>query len=186
MKRRFAIIGVILWLWTLAGCATSPHPVNLPPPVKTANLASLDFDFILVAATDSPPDLRPETRVLQDSILSGLRETGLFRDVEETNTNGVASGIKILASITQINRVSKKSREWFGGFAGNATAVVHVMVSDLATGNPVEVFDVEGQTGATAWAGLTDAAVQQAAQKVVAEITTLDSQAARQLMQQSE
>jgi hypothetical protein len=120
--------------------------------------------------------------LLRDSILSGLRETGLFPHVEEINTNGVTSGIEILASIKQITRVTTNSRQWFGGLAGKAQVVVPVTVSDLRTGKPIDVFEVVGETGASARAGITDEAIQQAAAKVVAEIASLDSQAARELM----
>jgi hypothetical protein len=182
MKCTIAIIGVILATCPLAGCKTSSPKVTSPAPIKASSLASVDFSFILVGATNSSPDLQAETSLLRDSILSGLRETGLFPHVEEINTNGVASGIKILASIKQITRVTKDSRQWFGGLAGKAQAVVPVTVFDLKTGNPIDVFEVVGETGASARAGTTDEAVQQAATKVVAEIASLDSQAARELM----
>jgi len=168
----------------LAGCTTHApsHPVHLPTPVTTNDLTWVNFHFILVNATNTSPNLRSETSLLQDSIISGLRETGLFRNVDQANTNAAANGIKILASIHQITKVSAHSRVWFGGLAGKARAVVRVTVSDLTTGNPVDVFVVEGQTGASAWAGLTDEAVLRAAQQVVAEIARLDSQAAQQLI----
>lgn len=185
MKSRYVILAAILGVLALAlaGCATSSHPVKLMKPVKTGNPASLDFNFILVAATNSPPDLRAEASLLQDSILSGLRETGVYPDVEETNTNQFASGIKILAFIKHISKVSKESREWYGGLAGKADVVVQVTLSDLATGKPVELFEVEGQTGASARAGTTDEAIQQAAAKIVTEVGRLNSQAAQQLLQ---
>ena len=185
MKCTFAIIGVILVCCVLAGCKTSSPAVKLPAPVKTGSLASVDFNFILVNATNSSPDLQAETSLLQDYILSGLRETGLFPTVEDVYTNGAASdGIKISASIKQITKVTKDSRDWFGGLAGKAQVVVPVTVSDLQTGKPIEVFEVVGETGASARAGTTPEAIQQAAAKIVAEIASLNSQAAQELIQQ--
>jgi hypothetical protein len=185
MKCTFAILGVILVCCVLGGCKTSSPAVKLPPPVKTGSLASVDFNFILVSATNSSPDLQAETSLLQDYILSGLRETGLFPTVEEVYTNGAASdGIKISASIKQITKVTKDSRDWFGGLAGKAQVGVTVTVSDLQTSKPIEVFEVVGETGASARAGTTPEAIQQAAAKVVAEIASLNSQAAQELIQQ--
>ena len=184
MKYRIAIFFPIFVLLALAGCATSPHGANLPAPVKSDRLASLDFNFILVNTTCSSPDLEADTSLLKDSILSGLRETGLFPDVGDMATNGLAGGgIKIVASIKQITKVSDHSRVWFGGLAGHAEVVVQVNVSDLTTGRPVELFEADGSTGASAWAGTTKEAIQQAATKVAAEIANLDSQAAQQLIQ---
>jgi len=185
MKSKFVIFAVAAALSDLAGCATSSqHAVKLMEPVKANNLGSLDFSFILVTTTNPSPDLQPETRLLQDSILSGLRETGAYARVEDSNTNAVSGGIKIVASIREITKVSASSRQWYGGLAGKAEVVVRVELSDLLTGKPVELFEVEGKTGASARAGTTDEAIEQAAAKVVAEVANLDSQAARQLIQQ--
>ena len=185
MKSQFAIFAVVAAHLSLAGCATSSqHAIQLMEPVKSNNLASLDFNFILVTTTTPSTDLQSETRLLQDSILSGLRETGAYARVEDSNTNAIPAGIKISASIREITRVSAASREWYGGLAGKAEVVVRVELSDLLTGKPVELFEVEGKTGASARAGTTDEAIEQAAAKVVAEVANLDSQAARQLIQQ--
>ena len=180
MKCGLAIILLSLVSLGLTGCTTASRTVASPLPVRTGDLAALNFDFILVNATNSSPNLQAETSLLRDSILSGLRETGLFPNVEETNTNAVATGIKIVASIQDLAKVSKDSRDWFGGLAGKAQVVVQATVSDLATGKQIEGFEVMGKTDATAWAGVTDEAIRRAAAKVVAEIASLDSAAAQQ------
>lgn len=186
MRCLFAIIGMILVVCVLAGCKSSSPTVNSPAPIKARSLASVDFSFILVNATNSSPDLQTETSLLRDFILSGLRETGQFANVEEINTNGATSGIKILVSIKQITRVTKDSRDWFGGLAGRAQVLVPVTISDLGTGKPIEVFEVVGQSGASARAGTTDEAIQRAAATVVAEIGSLNSQAAQELLRSNQ
>jgi hypothetical protein len=178
MKCRFFVFAAIVILLGPTGCATSPHPVALPAPVVFGKPASLDF--VLVNTTATLPDLQGETTQLQDSILSGLRETGLFANVEVLNTNQVQSGgIEVFAAIKQITKVSDKARLWYGGLAGKAEVVVQVSVSDLATGKRIEIFDVEGHTGAFAKAGTTGEAVQKAASGVVSEIVRLNAQTAQ-------
>ncbi len=179
MKCRFAAWAVILFMSGLAGCATS-HQVNqAPTPVIVSKAASLDF--ILVNATNTLPDLPTETAELQDTIVSGLRETGLFANLDVVPPKEVpgGGGIKILATIEQINKVSKKARVWYGGLAGKARVVVRVDISDLVAGTPIEEFTVEGHTRAAAGAGLTDEAIQLAAAKVVDEIKRLNVQKAQ-------
>jgi hypothetical protein len=178
MKCRFAVWAVILWVSGLAGCATSHHANPLPPPVIVGKPASLDF--ILVNATNTLPDLQTETTELQDAIVSGLRETGLFADLDVIAPKEVQNGgIKILATIKQINKVSKSARVWYGGLAGRARVVVRVEISDLVTGTPIEEITVEGHTKAAAGAGLTDEAIQLAALQVVDEIKKLNVQKAQ-------
>lgn len=147
-------------------------PVQYGPPTS--------LDFILVSTTNTLPEAETETIRLQNRMLSGLRETELFNEVELTNTNPVATnGIQIQATIKQMTPVSEESRQWFGGFAGKARVVVHVTITDLMTGKPIEVFEVGGQTGASAWAGTTDEAVERAADNVVEEIKRLNAESAR-------
>jgi hypothetical protein len=175
MKTTVAIFLALL----LAGCATSsPPPVQLMTPVVSGQPASMNF--VLVTTTNTLPDLQAETGQLQDAILSGLRETELFNEVETTNSNQTpTAGIRIAAFIKQITKVSDNSRQWFGGFAGKAQVVVRVTITNLMTGKNIEVFEVAGQTGASAWAGTTSEAIQQAAAKIVDEIKRLNSEAAQ-------
>ena len=178
MKCRFAAWAVIFLVSGLAGCASSPRANPLPPPVVVGKPASLDF--ILVNATNTLPGLQTETTELQDSIVSGLRETGLFANLDVTAPKEApGGGIKILATIEQITKVSKNARVWYGGLAGKARVVVRVEISDLAAGTPIEEITVEGHTKAAAGAGLTDEAIQLAALQVVDEIKRLNVQKAQ-------
>jgi hypothetical protein len=60
--------------------------------------------------------------------------------------------------------------------AGQARILVHVTVSDLSSGNQIEVFEVEGKSGKSAFAGTTDEAIQLAAEQIVAKVVKLYSQ----------
>ena len=178
MKCSIAVLGVIFLIAGLTGCATSPQVIKVPPTVVVGRPASLDF--ILVTTTNTLPDVQAETALLQDSILSGLRQTSLFPNIDTVAPKETpAAGIQITASITQITKVSNSARAWYGGLAGKAQVVALVKISDLASHQPIEEFGVEGHTGASARSGLTDEAVQLAAAQVVDEIKHLDAQAAQ-------
>ena len=68
------------------------------------------------------------------------------------------------------------ARLWYGALAGQARIVVEVKVSDLASGDPVVTFVVEGKSGKSAKAGTTDEAVQSAAGRIVSEVVKLNAQ----------
>ena len=80
------------------------------------------------------------------------------------------------ADIKEINKVSDNARIWAGALAGQARIVVQVTVSDLSSGNQIEVFEAEGKSGKSAYAGTTDEAIQQAAGQIVAKVFKLYAQ----------
>ena len=161
-------------LMTLVGCVSSGLIKN-GGPVSTIRPVSLDF--ILVETSCSLPDVKTDGRLLNDNIITGLRDTQLFGSVtgnkEDINSG---SGIKVKADIQEIKRVSPGARVWFGALAGNARVLVQVTVSDLNSGDQIQTFEVEGQSGASASAGTTDEAIQRAAQQVVAEVVRIRRQ----------
>jgi hypothetical protein len=87
-----------------------------------------------------------------------------------------SSGIKVAADIKEINKVSDNARLWTGALAGQARILVHVTVSDLSSGNQIEVFEAEGKSGKSAFAGITDEAIQLAADQIVAKVVKLYTQ----------
>jgi hypothetical protein len=60
--------------------------------------------------------------------------------------------------------------------AGQARILVQVTVSDLSSGNQIEVFDAEGKAGKSAFAGTTDEAIQLAAGQIAAKVFKLYAQ----------
>ena len=171
-----ALLSVLLQL--VGGCASSPEAVKLPSPVVTGKPTSLDF--ILVTTNSSSAGWAAETILLNDTVISGLRETQLFTGVSGNRADGGANGgIKVVVQLQQVEAVSDNSRDWFGGLAGQAMVVVQTTVSDLATGHPIEVFSVEGRSGKSAKSGTTEEAVQRAALQVVAAIVRLNAQMAQ-------
>jgi hypothetical protein len=177
MKCGIAVLALALLMGGLAGCATPPHAAKAAAPA-TALPAS--FDFILVSATNAAPDSQAEAMQLQDAIVAGLRDSGLFANVDMNPPKELENGgIRISATIKQITRVSKSARIWYGGLAGKARVVVQAALTDLATGKPLETFEVEGHTGASSWAGITDEAIHLAAAQVVDEMKRLNAQAAK-------
>ena len=174
MKEALKLAAPLLALLVLAGCASSSGLVKNASPIATNKPVSLDF--VLVETSSSLSDLEGGKRLLNDSIIRGLRETSFFASVSgnRADTNS-ASGIKIRADIKEINKVSDSARVWMGGLAGQARIVVQVTVTDLNSGNLIETFEAEGKSGKSARAGTTDDAIQRAAEQVVAEIVEIRS-----------
>ena len=167
---------LVLWIAAgLTGCANSAGRITARPPGRDQP-ARLD-GTLLVATSSHLEAMDREKKVLNDSVISGLRETELFPEVTETGTNHIEAGIKVESDITQIKKVTDNARLWFGGLAGQARIVVQVTVSDLSSGKPVKTFTVEGESGSTARAGTTEA-IQQAAAQITAELVKLNAQTA--------
>ena len=174
MKEALKLAAPLVALLVLAGCASSSGLVKNASPISTNKPVSLDF--VLVETSSLLSDLEDGKRLLNDSIIRGLRETSFFASVSgnRADTNS-ASGIKIRADIKEINKVSDSARVWMGGLAGQARIVVQVTVTDLNSGNLIETFEAEGKSGKSARAGTTDDAIQRAADQVVAEIVEIRS-----------
>lgn len=175
MKCAFNLAAILFVLLNLVGCASPSGVVKNDSPVLISKLVSLDFIF--VESTSSLGDLETEKHLLGDLIVSGLKEKQWFTSVSG-NKAGVnsGSGIKVAADIKEINKVSDNARSWAGALAGQARILVQVTVSDLSSGNQIEVFEAEGKSGKSAFAGTTDEAIQLAAGQIVAEVVKLHTQ----------
>jgi hypothetical protein len=171
MQRTLKFGAILLVLLTLVGCASSGVVRNASPINKPVSL-----DFALVQTSSSLGGLEHEKRLLNDSIISGLRETGYFGSVSDDKTAASGGGIQIKADIKEIKRVSDTARLWVGSMAGRARILVGVTVTDLDAGNQIETFEVEGESGGSAEAGTTDEAIQRAAEQIVAELLKISSQ----------
>jgi hypothetical protein len=163
-----------------SGCASSSGTISPVHPVMTYKPAP--FDSIQVATTSDLADLESEKQSFNDHVLSDLRETGIFTNVSELNTNNsAATGIKVESKITEIKKVSEDARLWFGGLAGRARIAVQVTVIDLGSGKQVETFEAIGISGGSARSGTTEEAVERAAEQVAAEVTRINAQAVQLL-----
>jgi hypothetical protein len=175
MKCGFNLAAILFVLLNLAGCASSSGVVKNASPVMIGKLVSLDFVF--VKTTSSAGDLKTEKHLLGDLIVSGLREKQVFASVSGNQADiNSAGGISVAADIKEINKVSDNARLWAGALAGRARILIHVTVSDLSSGNQIEVFEAEGKSGQSAFAGTTDEAIQQAADQIVAKVVKLYTQ----------
>jgi Domain of unknown function (DUF4410) len=171
MKYAFQFTAILAGLLTLAGCA-STGVVRNASPVSTSLPVSLDL--VLVETTSSLKSPGTARRLLDEAIISGLRETHLFGMVGGNPADlNSGHGIKVRADIQEIKMVSRSARAWFGALAGKAQILVQVTVSDLKSGLPIEVFEAEGNSGQSARAGTTDQAVQRAADVIVAEMVKI-------------
>jgi hypothetical protein len=175
MKCAFNLAAILFVLLNIVGCASPSGAVKNDSPVLNSKLVSIDFIF--VESTSSLSGLESERHLLGDLIVSGLREKQWFPNVSVNKADGNSSGgIKVAADIKDINKVSDNARIWTGALAGQARILVHVTVSDLSSGNQIEVFEVEGKSGQSAYAGTTDEAIQQAAGQIVAKVFKLYAQ----------
>ncbi len=175
MKHSFHLAAVLFVLVNLAGCATSSGVIKSTTPALINQPVSLDF--ILVSTTSAVGNSAAERNSLNDLIISGLRDTQLFTSVSENKADDRArEGIKVAVEIKEIKKVSDDARAWFGALAGRAQIEVQVTISDLNSGNQIEVFEAEGQSGESPRAGTTDEAIQRAAGQVVAQVVRLNAQ----------
>ena len=175
MKCVFNLAAILFVLLNLVGCASPSGVVKNDNPVLISKLVSLDFIF--VESTSSLGDLETEKHLLGDLIVSGLKEKQYFTSVSGNKADvNSGSGIKVAADIKEINKVSDNARSWAGALAGQARILVQVTVSDLSSGNQIEVFEAEGKSGKSAFAGTTDEAIQLAAGQIVAKVVKLHTQ----------
>jgi hypothetical protein len=177
MKSLIKFTTLLLLLLTLVGCVSSglvhgASPITAHKP--------LDLDLIFVKTSSSLGDLEVEQRTLSDSVVSGLRETGLFKAVSANKAEvDSGSGITINADIIEIKEISKTRRLWAGAMAGRARVRVQVTVCDLNSGSQIETFEADGESsGGSALAGTTDEAIQRAAEAVVGEVLKINEQTA--------
>jgi len=175
MKYVFNLAAILFVLLNLAGCASPSGVVKNDSPVLISKLVSMDF--IYVESTSSLGDLEAEKHLLGELIVTGLTEKQYFTSVSENKADiNSGSGIKVTADITEIKKVSDNARSWTGALAGQARILVHVTISDLSSGNQIEVFEAEGKSGKSAFAGTTNEAIQLAADQIVAKVVKLYTQ----------
>ena len=158
----------------LCGCASSGVVKNATP-ILTSRPVSLDFVF--VETSSSLKDLETETHLLNESIISGLKQTEIFGSVSGNKADvSSGNGLMVKDEIKDIKKVSDEAQVWAGSLAGRASILIHVTVSDLKTGNQIDVFEAEGKSGKSSNAGTTNEAIQQAANQVVAEMVKISMQ----------
>ena len=178
MKISFQLAVTGLVLLTILGCAPSTGVITNISPISVNQRTSLDV--ILVTTFSSLEDVESEKQLLNDQIVSDLRESGLFSSVGGNTADlKPGDGIKITNDIKEIKKVSDHDREWTGVLAGQARILVRVTVSDLKSGKKIEIFEVEGKSRKSAYGGTTEEAVQRSAEQVVGEIQRINAQTAQ-------
>ena len=174
LKRAINFTALLFVAAILTSCASS-GVVRNATPILTSKPVSLDF--VYVETSSSLSDLDPEKAVLNQSIITGLKQKEIFGVVsgkwEEVSTG---TGLRIKIEIKEIKKVSDDARVWAGALAGRARILIHVTVSDLNAGNQIEAFEVEGNSGKSSSAGTTNEAIQQAANQVVVELVKISMQ----------
>jgi len=170
------LAALLLVLLALPACMAPPRADIVASPVQTGKPVSLDN--VLVTTTNAAGGLDAERQLLASSLVSGLRQTGMFAGVGRNPSDlGPGDGIRLQAEITSVRQVTDNARDWVGPLAGRARIEVRVNVADLRSGHPIETFAVAGQSGQSSYGGTTAEAVQMAAQKIVAEMLRFNAQA---------
>ena len=174
MKLLFQTGGVLFLLLNLVGCASK---ALVKPATLSANGGSVSVDFVWVRTTTSVAAAETDRQFFHDTVITGLRETQLFGAVSGDQADGSGGdGLKVVADIKALKRVSTDARIWFGALAGRAQIAVQVTISDFRSGRLIRSFEVDAVSGESARAGTTDEAMQRAAQQIVAELVSLSRQ----------
>jgi hypothetical protein len=176
MRLKFTLLPLALLM--LAGCTSSGFVQGVSPITANRPFA---LDLIHVKTSSTSGGLAAEAQMLNDAIVSGLREAHLFQAVSGNRAElGSGSGITVSAEITAIEKISKSRRLWAGALAGRARIRIRVLVADLNSGRPMETFEAGGESsGGSALAGTTDEAIDRAADEVVREVLNLNAQTAQ-------
>jgi hypothetical protein len=175
VKRGVPSGATLLVLLALAGCM-STGLIQHASPIMPGTPVSVDF--ALVETSSIIGDLEAEKHSLNDLIISDLRASGVFGEVDgEPAAAGATNGIKIKIVIKEIKKISRGQREWAGALAGRAQILVEATVSDLSSGKLIETFEAEGESsGGSNLAGTTEEAIQVAAEQVVAQVIKISRQ----------
>ena len=178
MKRILQLLMAMFAGLIFTGCASSSGTISPSRPAMSYKPAL--FDSIQVATTSDLRNLDSEKQSFNDHVASTLRETGVFANVSEieTNNSSATTGIKVESKITEIKKVSDNARVWFGGLAGKAHVTAQVTVTEFGSGKEIETFEVVGISGNSARSGTTDEAIQRAAEQVAAEVSRISAQTA--------
>lgn len=178
MKIIINLAALPLVLLALAGCASSGFVQNASPITARK---PFDLDLILVKTSSSLGGSEAEQAMLNDAIVSSLRDSHLFKKVSGNQAElGSGSGITINANIVAIKKISKDQRLWAGALAGRARIQIQVLVTDLNSGSQIETFEADAESsGGSALAGTTSEAIERAAVEVVGEVCKINSQTAK-------
>jgi hypothetical protein len=165
-------------LVSLIGCASSGAVTNIS---AASTGLPISRDFVIVETSSALSDVEPQKSLLNALVISGLQQTQKFGRVSGNQTAiKPTSGIKVNVDIKEVNAVSDVARVMVGAFAGQASILVQVTITDVKSGNQIRTFEAEGKSSAGyAFAGTTDQAVQRVAEQIAAEVVKISTQASR-------
>jgi len=160
---------IVLHIWFLAlgllitGCAGQDVRVHANSGAKLSN-----YKTVLVEFTTKVPDSNEQLDQLESMVISKVKREGWFEKVLSASGNPDSkTDLTLKADLIELVKVSGAARFWGGAFAGRAKAVMSVKLVDNSSGNLLSEFQAEGKTGAWAFAGSTDQALNLTAQQIV-------------------
>jgi hypothetical protein len=176
IKAGFTYAAVIAVSFLVTGCV-SPGRSKTTPAINAGKPASLAI--IYVTTTNAAVSFRDASPHLNDALVSRLVESGMFATVtNQPPALSLGPGIKLTAEILHLKTVTKASRDWLGFLAGRADISLQVTITDLQSGGLIQSFQVEAESGRSAYGEMTDAVIYQAAEEVVKKVLTLNAQLA--------
>jgi len=155
---------VLLSSVALAGCAAR-GTIAAPDPIAVRLDGYSHLAVDVVAAVDE--DVEAESARLRERIVEEVQKTGRFGSVGTSASDGTPAGtLRLIATITDIRKVSGGQRFFGGVFAGRARVTLRVQLVETANGAVLEEQVVTGESGGTGMSGGTGDALTRAARAI--------------------
>ncbi len=164
---KFGAVGLGLGLLFCAGCAATAAgslKVDYQSAATLSNVGNLEVDVRC-----ETPAAEPEKSKIIDAVVMRLRNLAVFKKVysaEQASPEDIAD-LKLNVRVTNIKRVTKASRLWFGSMAGQGRIKANIELFDLLANIKVRQATVEGVTSiGTAFSGSTEEAIDKLAEAI--------------------
>ena len=155
--KRAALVFVVF----ASGCAAGSQIRETVPP---EGLGKYKVVFVDVSTDD--PDNREAVAQLKTSIVGKLSALSCFENYE-TGSEPAKADLRLSAKVTGVRGVTGLGRFLFGAMAGKASVRADVQLVELATGEKVGAFSIEGKSsGGTVFAGTTTQAIEKTGEGV--------------------
>jgi len=163
-QRIMPLAGLIVLSIFLAGCTASRKTVSIEP--SESDLRSYSA-VVLSVESNVTDDVHKEMTDLERLAVAKIKALNIFQSVQLGNGEGApARTLIVKTSISKMRKVSGKSRFMVGAFAGRASMIVDVTLSDAVTKESIGSYSITGQSGGTGVSGGTSDAIDKAAEGI--------------------
>ncbi len=163
---KFYVAILIMSLLSIAGCAASAGgtlKVDYPSAANLSNVGNLE---VIVRCETSQAE--KEKGPIETAVVMRLRNLAVFKKVYlAPGSAGETPDLRLTVVVTNIKRVTKASRLWFGSMAGQGKIKANIELYDLQSNLKVRQATVEGVTSnGTVFSGSTDEAIDKLAEAI--------------------